>query len=117
MAGEDDETMGLLLFKKVFAEAIVSGGKTTTLRRWDRARCRAGQRVFAPGVGYLRVRSVERVRLAGLSREDARADGFGSVRSLRRTLAGMYSGAGRAKPLWRVEFEFEGPPGGRLGSR
>lgn len=100
--------MGLLLFKKVFAGAIRSGEKTTTLRYWDRARVKVGQRVFSPGVGYMRVTSVGEVKLAELTAADAMADGFGSVAALKTALGGMYSGEAKRKPLWRVAFVYEG---------
>jgi hypothetical protein len=98
--------MGLLFFKHRFAEAIVTGRKTTTLRRWTRPRCRAGQRVLAPGIGYLRVGRVERVRLSQLRRVDAVADGFASLVELRNVLRELYGNDER--PLWRVEFVWEG---------
>ena len=98
--------MGLLLFKKVFAEPIREGLKTTTLRRWDRPRCRAGQRVFAPGVGYLQVLDVKQVKLKDLVRDDARADGFASLAALRRALREMYDARQRGRPLWRVRFRW-----------
>lgn len=101
--------MGLLLFKKVFADAIRSGAKATTLRRWDRARCKAGQRVYAPGVGYLRVLEVAAVRLSSLTRADARADGFASLAGLRKALRELYDPAHRTRSLWRVGFEYLGP--------
>ena len=100
--------MGLLLFKKVFADAIRCGEKTTTLRRWDRARCQVGQRVFSPGVGYLRVTEVGQVRLGSLRAADARADGFATVKALRLALAGMYDADKTKRPLWRVRFVYDG---------
>lgn len=104
--------MGLLLFKKVFADAIRAGTKTTTLRRWSHARCRAGQRVFAPGIGYLAVTDVGRVRLKDLRLSDATADGFPSLRALKRTLRDLYPErpTGR-KSLYRVRFEWTGEQG------
>jgi hypothetical protein len=99
--------MGLLLFKKVFAQPIVTGQKTTTLRRWDRPRCRPGQRVFAPGVGYLQVTEVQQVLLKNLSDHDAQQDGFPTTRALRATLKSLY-GSLRNQKLYRVRFHFLG---------
>lgn len=102
--------MGLLLFKKVFAEAILSGRKTTTLRRWERPRCRAGQRILAPGVGYLMVTAVEEVRLKDLSDQDAQQDGFPTTRELRATLKQLYGSLRTnvgGKRLYRVRFHVD----------
>lgn len=99
--------MGLLLFKKVFAGPIVAGTKTTTLRRWNRPRCRAGQRVYAPGIGYLRVTAVQQIPLSSLTTADARSDGFGSVTALRKTLRSLYSPGQSRRPLFKVSFVFE----------
>lgn len=101
--------MGLLLFKKVFADAIRSGAKTTTLRRWHRPRCKPGQRVYSPGVGYMRVLEVSRVALSSLTVADAHADGFDSLTALRKTLREFYPPGERTRPLWRVRFEYVGP--------
>lgn len=78
------------------------------MRYWDRPRVKVGQRVFSPGVGYMRVTSVEVVKLASLTTDDARADGFASLAALKAALAGMYSEAAAEKPLYRVEFVYEG---------
>lgn len=102
------DSVGLLLFKKTFAVDIRLGRKTTTLRKWDRPRVRAGQRVFAPGVGYLRVSSVEEVRLAELGERDARADGFPDLAALRAALAEMYGPDALDARLFRVAFSFDG---------
>jgi hypothetical protein len=74
--------MGLLLFKKMFADAIRSGRKRTTIRRWDRARVSAGQTVFCPGLGYLRVEAIEPVEWNELCEADAIADGFATLREM-----------------------------------
>jgi len=82
--------MGILLFQKQFHEAIRLGQKRTTVRRWATARVRAGQRVFTPGLGYLRVESIERIRITSLNQQDARADGFATLRKMRETIRAMY---------------------------
>jgi hypothetical protein len=88
--------MAQLLFKKCFVEAIRCGIKTTTLRRWaSPPRARAGQRVFSPGVGWLRVEAVEWLaNLDRLTDADARADGFENVAAMKRALRRIYPDAG-----------------------
>lgn len=103
----------MLFFKGVFADAIRSGRKTTTLRRWERARCSAGQTVFAPGVGYLRVTAVDTVALDALTEPDAHADGFATLAELRATLCEIYPELAGADPralLYRVSFVFDRAP-------
>src|SRR5687768_8981530 len=82
--------MGLLLFKKVFAEAIRSGRKRTTVRRWDRARVSPGKRAYCPGLGYLNIEAVEPVKWDELSEADAIADGFATLSEMKTTLLSIY---------------------------
>ena len=44
-----------LFFKKPLQEAIRAGRKRTTIRRWKTAGLRAGDRTYAPGLGWLRI--------------------------------------------------------------
>jgi hypothetical protein len=100
--------MGLLLFKKVFVDAIRSGQKRTTVRRWDRARVSAGQRVFCPGLGYLRVEAVEPLTWRQLSRADAIADGFATLKDMKQTLLLIYPQCRTdGKRWWRVKFQWK----------
>jgi hypothetical protein len=50
-----------------------------------------GQRSYIPGVGYIRIESVELVTLAGLTEDDARPDGFETADALRAEIAAIYS--------------------------
>ena len=93
----------------MFADAIRSGRKRTTIRRWDRARVSAGQRVFCPGLGYLRVEAIEPVEWNELSEADAVADGFGTLREMKKVLLSLYPGKSDGKQWWRVSFVFNGP--------
>jgi hypothetical protein len=81
----------MLLFKKKFIEAILQGSKTQTIRLWTHARMKPGQRSYIPGVGYIRIESVELVTLAGLTDADARPDGFETADALRAEIAAIYS--------------------------
>jgi hypothetical protein len=101
--------MGQLLFKKCFWDAIRAGTKRTTLRRWDRPRAKAGERAFAPGVGWLSVRAVDVVELDELGEADARADGFESLHQMRQALDEIYPHhATDGKQWFRVAFEWAG---------
>ncbi len=101
--------MGQLLFKKCFWKPIRDGQKRSTIRRWDRPRLRAGQRVYSLGLGWLVIESIEVIEdPALLSLDDARADGFNSVSELHKTLIEMYpnkSGDGKTWFLLRFRTE------------
>ncbi len=99
--------MGQLFFKKPLQAAIREGRKRTTIRRWraDRPALRAGQRAYAPGVGWLAIDTVEAVDLDGLSDDDARADGFDTAAALRGVLGELYpDGDSDGKAWFRVCF-------------
>lgn len=103
----------MLLFKKVFWDAVRRGEKRTTLRRWRHPRVRAGSRAFAPGVGWLWIESVDIVRLCDLTPQDARDDGFASRSKLRTAMRAMYRNQGaaarqRGEMRWyRIRFRVE----------
>ncbi|MEX0938002.1 MAG: ASCH domain-containing protein [Pirellulales bacterium] len=80
----------MLLFKKKFLDAIRSGEKTQSIRLWTHCRMKAGMRSYIPGVGYIRIESVEPVALDRLSDEDARPDGFATAEALRAELVQIY---------------------------
>ena len=80
----------MLLFKKKFLSQIRSGQKTQTIRLWKYRRMRAGQRSYIPGVGHIRVTTVEEVDLAQLTDADARPDGFQTADQLRAEITQLY---------------------------
>ena len=97
--------MSLLLFKKCFLEAIRSGAKQTTIRRWSKPRVRAGARAYAPGLGWICIENVAEVDLRELDDGDARADGFNSVAQMRKELRRMYPKLKNDGKVWfRVRF-------------
>jgi hypothetical protein len=97
--------MSLLLFKKCFLEAIRTGAKRTTVRRWSRPRVHAGGRAFSPGVGWICIENVDEVDLGDLDDIDARADGFGSAAQMRRELKKIYPEVPTDGKSWfRVRF-------------
>lgn len=82
-----------------------------TLRRWNHARVAVGQRAFCPGLGYLLIESVEPVEWADLDEDDAVADGFKSLREMKKTLLSIYPDDTDGKRWWRIRFEWEKPDG------
>ena len=81
----------MLLFKKKFIEKIRNGEKVQTVRLWKRCMMKSGQRSYIPGVGYIRIDSVEPIELAKLTDADAVPDGFPSAEALRTELCILYS--------------------------
>ena len=84
------QAASMLLFKKRFLQAILSGQKTQTIRLWKYARMRAGQRSYIPGAGYIRVTAVDEVQLDALTDEDGQRDGFETAALLRSEIALLY---------------------------
>ncbi|MGA2230316.1 MAG: ASCH domain-containing protein [Tepidisphaeraceae bacterium] len=82
--------MPQLWFKKQFRQAILCGQKTATLRRWRKRRMTGGSRVHAPGIGWLILESVEPIEWDSLTRADARADGFASLKELAAAVRRIY---------------------------
>ena len=81
---------------------------------------KAGERAFAPGVGWLRVGNVEAVDLRALDDADARADGFASMAEMTAALTAMYPDHAKdGKQWWLVEFACESsePPSRTNGSQ
>ncbi len=81
----------MLLFKKKFLPAIRAGTKTQTVRLWKVLRYRAGQRSYIPGVGYIKIESIDRVTLEELTELDAQLDGFDNLAALLTELQTMYA--------------------------
>lgn len=66
---------------------------------------RAGERAYAPGLGWLAIDTVEQVDLRELGDDDARADGFDTVAALRKVLYALYPDhCADGKNWFRVEF-------------
>jgi hypothetical protein len=100
--------MPQLLFKRRFVPAILRGEKTSTLRRWKSARVHPGSRARAPGVGWLKIVSCQRVNLKDLTAADAKADGFGSLEDLFETVRKIYPNhASDGRHWYRVGFKLQ----------
>lgn len=80
----------MLLFKKKFLPAILSGEKTQTIRLWKHRMMRAGQRSYIPGAGYIVIERVEQVEIPELTDADAVPDGFPTADALRHELTSIY---------------------------
>jgi hypothetical protein len=91
-----------LLFPRRFLDGIAAGDVTLAFRRWDRPRVRSGTRLRT-AIGVIGVDSIEHVRLADLSSDDARRAGYGSLAELRD---GLRSRKGR---IYRIELHLTGP--------
>ena len=105
----------MLLMKKVFFDAIRSGRKTTTLRYWRHQRVRPGQVHTMPGLGKVRIESVEVVDLSSLTGAEADDDGFCSRADLLEALERMYpalaKGGEPGRRAYRVRFTHLGNAG------
>lgn len=80
----------MLLFKRKFLDDIRSGAKTQTIRLWKHRMMRSGQRSYIPGVGYIRITSVEQVEVDSLTDADAIPDGFPTAAALKKELNSIY---------------------------
>jgi hypothetical protein len=106
----------MLLFKKKFLEAIRSGEKTQTIRLWKFRHMRSGQRSYIPGIGYIRVTSVEPVNIDALTDADAIPDGFPTATALQHELRTIYGDKlAQGHQAFRIVFHCE--PGEREASR
>jgi hypothetical protein len=101
-----DALCPMLLFKKKFLPAIRAGEKTQTIRLWKFRRMRSGQRSYIPGVGYIRIVSVEPVDVAALTDADAVPDGFPTAAALQHELRTIYGEKlAEGHQAYRVAFE------------
>ncbi|MEM9351415.1 MAG: ASCH domain-containing protein [Planctomycetota bacterium] len=107
----------MLLFKKKFLPAIRAGEKTQTVRLWKHRMMRSGQRSYIPGAGYVRVESVDSVRLDELTDGDARPDGFETADLLRAELDAIYGDKLKSGyQAFRVRFRLIGSDESGLSS-
>jgi hypothetical protein len=96
----------MLLLKKKFFEAVLSGAKRQTVRVWPRRRLRAGQAEFIPGLGRVRITAFEAVRPQDLTEEDAVLDGFASRAALLDELRELYGERLETVPCFRIRFTY-----------
>lgn len=100
----------MLFLKAHLIPLVRSGQKTQTIRLWPRPMVRANQVAYAPGLGRLRIVSVDPLTsLRQLTRADAIADGFASLKALRAELHSIYGQDAHSpslKKLYRVRFVY-----------
>jgi hypothetical protein len=82
--------LDMLLFKRKFLDDIRSGAKTQTIRLWKHRMMRSGQRSYIPGVGPIRITTVEPVEIDALTDADAVPDGFPTAAALKKELRTIY---------------------------
>lgn len=82
--------LAMLLFKRKFLDDIRSGSKTQTIRLWKHRMMRSGQRSYIPGVGPIRITTVEAVEVEALTDADAVPDGFPTAAALQQELRTIY---------------------------
>jgi hypothetical protein len=80
----------MLLFKRKFLDDIRSGAKTQIIRVWKHRMMRSGQRSYIPGVGPIRITTVELVDVDALTAADAIPDGFPTAAALQQALRTIY---------------------------
>jgi len=97
------------MFSKKYLNDLLSGSKLATIR--------AGNVKYKPGdvvlvycgglvLGRAKILRVERRKLIDLTEEDARRDGFSSLRELLKALKQHYPNIKRDTPLTVIEFEW-----------
>ena len=80
----------MLLFKRKFLDDIRSGTKTQTIRLWKHRMMRSEQRSYIPGVGPVKITTVEQVDVNTLTDADAIPDGFPTAAALQNELRTIY---------------------------
>jgi hypothetical protein len=68
----------------------------------------SGARAYAPGVGWLILESVEPIEWSSLTRADAVADGFASLKELAAAIRRIYPDMdGDGKSWFRLKFKLD----------
>ena len=98
-----------LTFDGEFKEALLSGRKTKTLRRF-KPKVQPGDIVFVHSGGYVlgkaRIKDVRPIRLSEIDDELAKQEGFESKEELLRKLKEIYPDLSENDVLWLIDFEF-----------
>ncbi len=97
----------MLLLKKHLVALVRAGKKRQTIRLWSRPIVFAGQISYTPGLGRLRIVSVEELPgFDALTEADAVADGFTDRAALLAELHRNYPIIPPGKRLFRVVFQW-----------
>ena len=106
LTGRQRGDSAMLLFKKKFLDAIRGGEKTQTIRLWKYRMMRAGQRSYIPGIGPIRITTVEPVEVDALTDADAIPDGFPTAVALAEGAAHhLRREARQGHQAFRIVFE------------
>jgi len=104
-----------LLFKRHYVQQIMSGEKTAT-RRKSRPKVKADG-VYRIRTSFfeclpdrIRVHRLYQQRLGDMTPEDARLEGYASLKDFRRVWNDFYDSWDDEQTVWVVEFEYLGPP-------
>jgi hypothetical protein len=113
----------MLLLKKHLVRLVREGKKRQTIRLWARPVVRPGQVSYTPGLGRMRILSVDPVpTLDALTDADARADGFPDRTAPLAEIRTIYgniptapgkSAAPPARTLFRITFDWPIDAAGR----
>jgi len=97
----------VLRFKGKFKEDILSGRKTTTIRRYSRLKPGEVVRLEVGGevIGEAEIKKIVRKEFKNLTVKDALSDGFKSLHDLRRTLQSLYGKIYDDDSLYIIEFK------------
>jgi hypothetical protein len=94
-----------LYFREHYADQILAGTKTTTVRRTIPKKAPVEIQAWTRRRGHfatLRVLGITALSVDALTESDARMDGFESVEKLRKELGRLYP---EQAVLWRYAFE------------
>ena len=112
MEQEKAKRFGVLVFKREYVNAILSGEKRTTVRLGRLVPAKEEVVIWSGGrpVAKVKVKGVKYKKLGELTSEEAKADGFDSVEALVYALEKHYGKKlSENQPVSIVEFELVKP--------
>lgn len=97
----------VLRFKKRFEKDILSGRKTTTIRRYSKLKAGEIVKIEVGGriVGEAEIKKVIRKEFRNLTVDDALNDGFKSLSDLKKTLRSLYGEIYEDDSLYIIKFK------------
>lgn len=97
----------VLRFKKKFEKDILSGRKTTTIRRYSKLKAGEIVKLEIGGriVGEAKIKKVTKKEFKDLTVDDALNDGFKSLNDLKKTLRLLYGKIYEDDNLYIIKFK------------
>ncbi len=101
----------MILFTEHSKALILAGKKTQTRRFWKRPRVKVGgvyqcrTELLGKPFAYIKVLTVDQVRLGDIGEEDARAEGASGVEEFVKAWIGIHGIWNPDQRVWRVAFE------------